>query len=506
MNAIKLTSRQVNVLIESLFPVLTEQPSFDRYSYLQNLRPGTSSQGALARDASFRAAPPVITTKDMEFRRINDIARELYDCKKSTFSSVFGGATDDEERATKLITSIKNLQEFEAVQKNLKKRTDGRGIATYIASFFGTYDSTYNAALKAALAMQSTGPSTWAAQLGLEKYTNRNHRYVVKRLDIIIKHLESIKAWPSSIKILKDTRNKIQRIATAEDLIWKRSKTLKPLTAFWDEYHHEILLVAQIAAALFLPYGMFIAAGIGFYDAHLYWQEKDYYASGIAGFFAAMPGIFKAGGYLASKLPALAGAIERLGAAGMRKLGEKVAQLGGPAWSRAFSKGEELVLRLFSGGKNAIKQLFLQEAKTRATAAATKAMLRTSRMLAKSGAVQVVAGKGPAARDILYGMSKMDRVMLAVSCGVIDLAKFAGQWAIYDKAANAATDAFWEPFYDKHIGEKKEAKDKMLKQIDDMYYDQFGMHTLTYPILNVPSKDSTSSSKNKKSNTGWENF
>lgn len=76
-------------------------------------------------------------------------------------------------------------------------------------------------------------------------------------------------------------------------------KIFGPFERFWKpvfdwiyENRHTILMVAEVAALL-LPGGVFIAAGIGMANAALYAAEGDYEEAGIAAIFALAPGVPK---------------------------------------------------------------------------------------------------------------------------------------------------------------------------------------------------------------------
>jgi hypothetical protein len=78
---------------------------------------------------------------------------------------------------------------------------------------------------------------------------------------------------------------------------------------------HTVLMIGGIAAA-FVPYvGPFLSAGIGLYDAKLYYDEGDTKMAGLVGLFAIIPGI----GGLAAKL-----GLGKWGARALAEVGKKI--------------------------------------------------------------------------------------------------------------------------------------------------------------------------------------
>jgi hypothetical protein len=112
---------------------------------------------------------------------------------------------------------------------------------------------------------------------------------------------------------------------------------------------HTVLAIAGIASA-FIPYaGPFISAGIGLYDAKLYYDEGDTTSAGITAAFSMIPFI--------GKIPG----VKELGAKGMALLGSKLAKgvaMGGKVLNKAvtFSKSEIKVLTAIEQNGALIKQ------------------------------------------------------------------------------------------------------------------------------------------------------
>ena len=102
-------------------------------------------------------------------RAAKAIAKTIYDAK-GTFS-------DDMYLAVKAIKQIKDAKQFELVQTELQKLTNGRGIGTYIASFLGTM---------------------------IGGVVDLNLAETLRYGETIVKHLKSIKADAATIKIIDD--------------------------------------------------------------------------------------------------------------------------------------------------------------------------------------------------------------------------------------------------------------------------------------------------------------
>jgi hypothetical protein len=79
---------------------------------------------------------------------------------------------------------------------------------------------------------------------------------------------------------------------------------------------HTVNMVLGIGA-LFIPYvGPFISAGIGAYDAKLYYDEGDKKTAGLVLMFSLLPGV----GSIVNKIPG----VKQLGVRGMTELGKKL--------------------------------------------------------------------------------------------------------------------------------------------------------------------------------------
>jgi hypothetical protein len=129
---------------------------------------------------------------------------------------------------------------------------------------------------------------------------------------------------------------------------------------------HTVLEIAGIASA-FVPFaGPFLSAGIGLYDAKLYYDEGDTKSAAITGAFSMIPFI--------GKIPG----VKELGAKGMALLGSKLAKgaaMGGKVLNKAvaFSKSEIKVLNAIKQSEALIKQ-GLENASTKLSPSVVKSV------------------------------------------------------------------------------------------------------------------------------------
>jgi len=129
---------------------------------------------------------------------------------------------------------------------------------------------------------------------------------------------------------------------------------------------HTVLEIAGIASA-FVPFaGPFLSAGIGLYDAKLYYDEGDTKSAAITAAFSMIPFI--------GKIPG----VKELGAKGMALLGSKLAKgaaMGGKVLNKAvaFSKSEIKVLNAIKQSEALIKQ-GLENASTKLSPSVVKSV------------------------------------------------------------------------------------------------------------------------------------
>jgi hypothetical protein len=140
-----LSLRSQRLLEQIIAEELNEQPLFGS-SWIQQNNPNLSTDVRLAKT----------------------IAQQIYDSKRLT--------KDDLDDTLRAIKRIKDSEQFELVQTELRKLTGGRGIGKYIASFLGTMNNMVDINISETLG------------IGRE----------------IVKHLQKIKADPKTIAILND--------------------------------------------------------------------------------------------------------------------------------------------------------------------------------------------------------------------------------------------------------------------------------------------------------------
>lgn len=161
--------------------------------------------------------------------------------------------------------------------------------------------------------------------------------------------------------------------ALMPDFSTKMGITNKDRVAFWDKYHHEIMIAAEIGSLVIPLIGPAISTGIAAVDAAMYWKEGDRYTAGFIAVLTAIPVI----GSLTAKIPG----VKKLGAAGIRRLASKMAKIKSGA-KPALSKAEWAVIKNLSKHQKEVysttKKYFAKAGKvskkvgsTAATAAAT---------------------------------------------------------------------------------------------------------------------------------------
>lgn len=275
------------------------------------------------------------------------IAKSIYDAK--------GIIYDDEYKAVKAITSIKDKTQYNTVQKILRLITGGQGLAQYLTS------SDY-------LSGTLIDVSSHGGQ-------NEDGEQTIKYLNRIIAHLNKIKANPESIRILTKKLNSAVKL-------WKTLKdyeyTLPPApNAYgysWDtwtkralqdpDFKHVYLNWLTVATSFFGPIGLFLSSGIGLGNAYLYVKEGKRLEAGMATLFALLPGILKVVG----RIPL----IKTLGEKGMATLGKKIAEKKWSALNRLEIYVIERIFKLAPYLKQDLNEFF----KARAKKAITKELAR----------------------------------------------------------------------------------------------------------------------------------
>lgn len=244
------------------------------------------------------------------------IAKKIYDSK--------GVVWDDEKSAINAVEQIKNLTQYKEVLKALQKLTGGRGLGQYLKSF-----------------------------------TN-----LQQRLDIV-NHLKSFipkNQWGWTIeyiipwddfKYLNSKSNNRQswtagqnNAATAMIQYYSDKGKWKAGgpnidAEFWKDYHHEILMAAEIVSYMIPVIGPAVALGIAGLDAKMYWDEGDKYTAGFVATLSIIPVI----GSLATKIPG----VKKLGAKGAVALAEKMKLIKGGSKPALTTTEKQVIQQL---GKN----------------------------------------------------------------------------------------------------------------------------------------------------------
>jgi hypothetical protein len=201
--------------------------------------------------ATQTAVPKLTTPVNVKKASPEDIAKGMKRIAQEIYNSK-GVFNDDESKVVKAIQKIQNKQQFELVQKELQKLTGGKGIGQYVTGF---------------IEIGGSGPQ--ADNTNTLKFTTP-----------IIKHLQKIQANPKTIELFNKLQKSLQVYAKQED-DFDKALGGPGLRQFWEDYHHEILTVAEVGA-LFIPYiGPYVSAGIAMADAKMYYDEGDKYTAGL---------------------------------------------------------------------------------------------------------------------------------------------------------------------------------------------------------------------------------
>ncbi len=195
---------------------------------------------------------------------------------------------------------------------------------------------------------------------------------------------------------------------------------------------HDLNMVVGIAA-LVIPYvGPFISAGIGMYDASLYYKEGDKKTAGMIAMFSLLPGV----GAIANKIPG----VKQLGTKAMAEIGKKLS-LG----AKITNPAEVAVVKQITKNR-ALVELELKKASEAALAA---------------------AAKNKAAKEVTIAAAKNTAKKKLVQKAVVNKAKDLGKTA----AGLTAASVGYNIAYDKIVGEPT-AKD---------YVDKF-THSTEPPV------------------------
>ena len=194
-------------------------------------------------------------------------AKQIYNAK--------GLVWDNEYAALKAILAIKDINQFNSVQKELQKLTGGRGIGQYVSEFIQVRDS----------ANSLYAPTT------------------IRYIKSIISHLTKIGAYKQTIDIFTEKLKQMEKWsrinadlassgAGQTQFAWE---TFAQRAAVDPEFKHNYLTSLQILASFIPVVGWAVSAGIGLGNAYVYYQEGDTKQAGLEAIFAAIPGLGIAG-------------------------------------------------------------------------------------------------------------------------------------------------------------------------------------------------------------------
>lgn len=182
------------------------------------------------------------------------------------------------------------------------------------------------------------------------------------------KHIKGLYEQPSDFAIDKRS-NAIMNavgIRSKEDYNTVNSVIKKGMEPIHLEKHTE-LAILQIVTAFIPLIGPFISAGIGLYDAKLYYDDGDTKTAGLVGMFAIIPGI----GGLASKLGLTKWTAKALGELGKKiSWGQKLLPQEIQA-AKIIAKNQNLILADIKASPVIAKELAKQSAKEIAKKVAT---------------------------------------------------------------------------------------------------------------------------------------
>lgn len=220
------------------------------------------------------------------------IAKKIYDSK--------GYLWDDPNGTVAAIKQIKTVQQYQAVNNELKKLTSGLDIATYLKSFLDESDK-----------------KTWELILSyLKTQFSSNPEATLYPVGKVYFNLMNRSTDPSS------GRNGIKYVSPAYSKWWKErqldiisgisASPLSTITKTIQDYRHELMIVGQLGTAFIPLVGPFISAGLGFVDAKMYYDEGHTYEAGLSLVFAAVPGGAKLTKGLIKKIVSKSGVLTKI--------------------------------------------------------------------------------------------------------------------------------------------------------------------------------------------------
>ena len=199
-----------------------------------------------------------------------NLAKQIYDSK--------GYLWDDPKGTVAAIKQIKTVDQFKAVNNELKKLTAGRDIATYLKSFLDKSDK-----------------KTWELILSYLKTQFAN--YPAETLYPIGKvyfNLMNDYTNPTSGKIAT-------QYVSADYIKWWKQKQAEvisgistspgaTITKTIQQYRHELAIIGGIVTAFIPILGPVLSTVIGMADAKMYYDDGDKYTAGLVTVLSLIPG------------------------------------------------------------------------------------------------------------------------------------------------------------------------------------------------------------------------
>jgi hypothetical protein len=228
------------------------------------------------------------------------LAKQIYDSK--------GYVWDDPKGTVAAIKQIKTVQQYQAVNNELKKLTGGRDIATYLKSFLDASDKkTWELILSYLKTQFSSNPEATLYPLGKVYFNLMNNSTDPTSGSNGIKYVSAdyVKWWK------RRQLDIISGISTSP---------LSTITKTVQEHRHELMILGQIVTAFIPLVGPVASAGLGIADAKMYHDEGDDYAAGLSLVLSLLPGGSKVVKSLVPKLLAKSGRLTAAEASILKKV------------------------------------------------------------------------------------------------------------------------------------------------------------------------------------------
>lgn len=315
------------------------------------------------------------------------IARRIYDAKGDLISWMKGGNFLDNPKAViKALSLIRNVNELDQVNRELKKLTKGRGIGEYIQSFLG-------------------------ARIGNAQFNPKATRRAANSMLNILNKIEGAKSNASLMKPITDplydtlmhaiSTSKAGSETIGEPFRWYQD--IMDKDTFLRNHRHEIMLILEIGA-LFIPVpvlNVMASSAIGMADAKAYWDEGHRYEARLYAILSAIP-LVGVGVKVTLKV-----AIKKLGPKGLKAFVEKLSKIksGKPA---KFTKEEQAVIQNFTTDPKLLHKTIVDSYKTTKLAKGTSNVIKLTGIGAREYAKIVAVNKAYDAIYVAAGLQLAD--------------------------------------------------------------------------------------------------